>query len=165
MARILETCDAEPDDKRPNGAVRRTWEETGDRQASRSARDSGKLDGSSHTRQRPAARPGSASPPQALRECRVTDPSERIRKEVYFRGRVQGVGFRYTTARVAQRFDVRGFVENLPDGRVLLVAEGPREEVERFVEAVAHRMDRYIANMHATESPPTDEFDDFHIRY
>ena len=36
-------------------------------------------------------------------------------KQVIFRGRVQGVGFRYTARRIAARYDVTGFVRNLPD--------------------------------------------------
>ena len=43
---------------------------------------------------------------------------------MYFSGHVQGVGFRYTTRSVASRFAVTGYVRNLPDGRVELVAEG-----------------------------------------
>ena len=47
-----------------------------------------------------------------------------IRETVYFEGRVQGVGFRMTTARLAKNHDVAGVVKNLPDGRVQLIAEG-----------------------------------------
>lgn len=47
-------------------------------------------------------------------------------------GRVQGVGFRYFTEDAAQREGVTGFVRNLPDGRVEVVAEGDEEAVERF---------------------------------
>ena len=44
---------------------------------------------------------------------------------VYFSGRVQGVGFRFTTLQVAKEFEVAGFVSNLPDGRVRLEAGLP----------------------------------------
>ena len=47
------------------------------------------------------------------------------RRHCYFSGRVQGVGFRYTSRNIAINYDVTGFVRNLPDGRVELVAEGP----------------------------------------
>ena len=56
--------------------------------------------------------------------------------QVYYTGRVQGVGFRYTSRRVAAGFDVAGYVRNLPDGRVELVASGDAEEVDAFVEAL-----------------------------
>jgi acylphosphatase len=51
---------------------------------------------------------------------------------IFFSGRVQGVGFRYTTKNVALGFEVTGVVRNLPDGRVELVAEGAKEELEAF---------------------------------
>ena len=78
----------------------------------------------------------------------MTEPTCFERREVYFSGGVQGVGFRYTTERLAARFDVRGFVQNLGDGRVLLVVEGRPEEIDRFVAAVHRAMDRG----HAMES-------------
>ena len=65
-------------------------------------------------------------------------------KRVLYSGRVQGVGFRYTTRRIAQGFDVAGYVRNLPDGSVELVVEGEAGEVERFLAAVASRMADYI---------------------
>ncbi len=61
-----------------------------------------------------------------------------------FRGRVQGVGFRHTTAQLAAAFPVSGTVENLPDGTVRVVAEGAKDGCEAFREAVRMRMDRFI---------------------
>jgi len=49
---------------------------------------------------------------------------------------VQNVGFRYTAKTVAAGFEVTGSVRNLPDGRVELVAEGARRELEAFREAI-----------------------------
>lgn len=51
---------------------------------------------------------------------------------VFFSGRVQGVGFRYTARTVAAGFEIAGLVRNLPDGRVELVAEGSRAELDAF---------------------------------
>ena len=51
---------------------------------------------------------------------------------VLFSGRVQGVGFRYTAKTVATGFELTGTVRNLPDGRVELVAEGLRSELDAF---------------------------------
>lgn len=67
-----------------------------------------------------------------------------IRKQVLFQGHVQGVGFRMTTLQVAEQFDVHGHVRNLSDGRVELECEGRVEIVERFLAAVAQRMDSRI---------------------
>jgi len=56
----------------------------------------------------------------------------RRRMTVLYSGHVQGVGFRYTAKTVAMGFDITGTVRNLPDGRVELVAEGPRDELDAF---------------------------------
>jgi acylphosphatase len=60
----------------------------------------------------------------------------RQRLTVIYSGHVQGVGFRYTVKQVAMGFEVTGAVRNLPDGRVELVAEGDRPELEAFREAI-----------------------------
>lgn len=60
----------------------------------------------------------------------------RERVTVFYSGRVQGVGFRYTAKTQALGFDVQGTVRNLSDGRVELIAEGERDELEAFLEAV-----------------------------
>jgi len=58
------------------------------------------------------------------------------RVHVIVRGRVQGVGFRFFTVRVAKELGVTGFVRNLPDGTVEIVAEGDVEKLAKLVEAV-----------------------------
>ncbi len=55
---------------------------------------------------------------------------------VLYSGQVQGVGFRYSVKSVATGFEVVGTVRNLPDGRVELIAEGAREELEAFRQAI-----------------------------
>lgn len=86
------------------------------------------------------------------------------RREVYFSGHVQGVGFRYRTREVASRFAVTGYVRNLVDGRVHLVAEGEPAELERFVEAIGSTLNDHIRDVQATEMPGTGEFTSFDIR-
>lgn len=55
-----------------------------------------------------------------------------IARKYLLSGRVQGVGFRYFTQRVAARHQVRGYVKNLEDGRVEAFAQGPEKVVEAF---------------------------------
>ena len=69
-----------------------------------------------------------------------------VAKRIVFSGRVQGVGFRYTTHGLAQHFAVSGYVRNLTSGDVELVAEGDGDEVDRFLTAVEQQMDRYITS-------------------
>jgi acylphosphatase len=89
----------------------------------------------------------------------------RQRREVRFRGRVQGVGFRATTRDIAARFAVVGFVQNLSDGQVLLVAEGEPAELDRFLAAMADEMDRYLEGYDVDHLPATGEFVGFRIRH
>jgi acylphosphatase len=87
-----------------------------------------------------------------------------ICKHVYYSGRVQGVGFRYTAQHVAQEFDVAGFVRNLPDGGVEVKVEGSPEEVEAFLSALAQRMSGYIEETQVMEKPAQGS-KGFHVRY
>lgn len=87
------------------------------------------------------------------------------RREVYYRGNVQGVGFRMTAQRVARRYDVTGFVRNLPDGRVQLVAEGETSQLKPFLDEVARAMSGYIADSQVNPETATGDFSDFGVRY
>ena len=87
------------------------------------------------------------------------------RRIVHFTGRVQGVGFRYTTCDIAAGYRVTGYVRNLGDGRVEMVAEGEPEQIDRLVAALSVRMQDYIREVAAHESPATGEFTDFRISY
>jgi len=86
------------------------------------------------------------------------------RLTAYFSGRVQGVGFRYTTTRVAERFAVSGYVQNLDDGRVKLVAEGDRKELDAFLADVQAAMGRNIRSTDSDRGEATGEFDGFGVR-
>jgi acylphosphatase len=86
------------------------------------------------------------------------------RREIYFSGRVQGVGFRYTTRAIAARYSLGGFVQNLRDGRVWVVVEGTADAIERFVTAIVAEMGRYIAAQQQTVMPATGEFTNFEVR-
>jgi acylphosphatase len=82
---------------------------------------------------------------------------------VRYTGRVQGVGFRYTVHRLAEAFPVSGYVRNLPDGRVEVIAEGESEAVESFLAAIAQRMASYITASQVTDAPGGNH--GFRIRY
>lgn len=60
--------------------------------------------------------------------------AENVRAHAVIEGRVQGVAFRWETQRVAAKHQVRGWVRNLPDGRVEAVFEGPRPQVEAVLD-------------------------------
>ncbi|WP_449240547.1 acylphosphatase [Desulfoscipio gibsoniae] len=54
-------------------------------------------------------------------------------KHVFISGRVQGVYYRDYTRREAEKLGIKGWVRNLPDGRVEAVFEGPEDAVENMV--------------------------------
>ncbi|MES2570863.1 MAG: acylphosphatase [Verrucomicrobiota bacterium] len=60
-----------------------------------------------------------------------------IGRQVFYEGRVQGVGFRFTVKSLARGYEVVGWVRNLPDGRVELQVGGEQWEVEGFLESIA----------------------------
>ena len=88
------------------------------------------------------------------------------RYTVHFSGNVQGVGFRYTTVRIAENYEVAGYVQNLEDGRVRLVAEGRKMQLDGLVNHILSQMDRYIKSHTVDEAEPTGEFGGrFQIRH
>ena len=91
--------------------------------------------------------------------------STQHRCTVYYTGHVQGVGFRYTTHSIARGYDVSGFVQNLPDGRVEVVAEGEKREIDAFLRDVRERFLNYIRKEQCDVGPATGEFTGFDIRH
>ena len=91
--------------------------------------------------------------------------SGRQQREVYYAGRVQGVGFRYTVRSLAGGFDVTGFVRNLPDGRVHLVVEGAAEEIDAILAAIKAEMGYYIGEVQESVRPAGGRFPSFEIRH
>jgi acylphosphatase len=92
--------------------------------------------------------------------------SIRQRTCVLYSGRVQGVGFRYTTQSIARRYAVAGYVRNLPDGRVELVAEGEQQEVGGFLREVRDHFQRHIRDEKSdVQTAASGEFHSFEIRH
>ncbi len=88
----------------------------------------------------------------------------RSRLNVLYSGTVQGVGFRYTVKSLVMGYEVTGVVRNLADGRVELVAEGDREELEAFQKAVLESgLGPLIRNTEVTWAEPRGEFKGFAI--
>jgi len=88
-----------------------------------------------------------------------------IQAHVFYSGRVQGVGFRYTTQRRAVEQGVSGWVRNLPDGRVELLAEGPEAAVEKLLENISSDFERYIGNQEIKYDVPQGSRQGFMIRF
>jgi len=88
----------------------------------------------------------------------------RARMQVFYSGRVQGVGFRYTVKTVAGGYEAVGVIRNLPDGRVELLAEGVRDELEAFRAAIRESgLDGFIDDETVSWSEAKNEFRGFEI--
>ncbi len=94
-------------------------------------------------------------------------PPSCICRRVIFSGRVQGVGFRYTTRKTAARFAVTGFVKNLRDGTVELVAQGNPEIVSQFIAEIEREFAGYVTDRKTTDLTVHDDLagTGFSIRY
>ncbi|HEX8503113.1 MAG TPA: acylphosphatase [Pyrinomonadaceae bacterium] len=88
----------------------------------------------------------------------------RVARHYFISGEVQGVGFRYFAQRVAARHQVAGYVRNLPDGRVEVVAEGTAESVEGFKhDLAAGPQHARVAQVEEVSVEPTGHYPSFRI--
>ncbi|HYN88165.1 MAG TPA: acylphosphatase [Ardenticatenaceae bacterium] len=92
-------------------------------------------------------------------------PGGRRRVHLFVTGRVQGVFFRATTRSVARNLGLAGWVRNLADGRVEIVAEGAPAAVDQLLRWVAVGPDgAHVTNVESLDEPATGEPGPFHVR-
>ena len=87
------------------------------------------------------------------------------RVHVYYSGYVQGVGFRYTIRRIVSQYDIVGWVRNLYDGRVELLAEGEEKNLKKILESIKSVFAGSINDTEINWSEATGEFGEFEIRF
>jgi len=87
------------------------------------------------------------------------------RLHVYFDGRVQGVGFRFTAVETGREIGIYGWVGNLDDGRVEVVAEAEEESLKDFLQDIAERFSRYIRDTDVEWLDATGEFKEFTVKF
>jgi acylphosphatase len=83
----------------------------------------------------------------------------------YYSGRVQGVGFRFTTESVALELGVLGWAKNLNDGRVEIVAEAGEDTLKEFLERISQHFSRYIQDVEIEWQAAGGEFGEFSIEF
>jgi len=86
-------------------------------------------------------------------------------RHVIFIGRVQGVGFRFTAHRMAQRHLLTGFVHNLPDGTVEMLAQGPARDINDCIQDIKDYFGDYLRETRTNEIPPDPKYKDFRITF
>lgn len=89
----------------------------------------------------------------------------RKQAHVYYSGRVQGVGFRFTVIDIARTLKICGWVKNLGDGRVEMLIEAPQEALNIFLERIKDYFTHYIREVQVEWLPATGEFKDFNIAF
>ncbi len=95
----------------------------------------------------------------------MTQTNPVVRWSVVFSGQVQGVGFRYNATRIARSMGVRGYVRNVPDGRVELVAEALEQELTQLIDEICQTTHGYIRETNVNKQEATHEFTDFDVRH
>ena len=88
-----------------------------------------------------------------------------VAKHIIFIGSVQGVGFRFTAHRMAIRHQLTGFVRNLPDGSVEMLAQGSAEDIDNCVQDIKEYFVSYIRETRIEEPPPDTRYTDFRITF
>lgn len=84
---------------------------------------------------------------------------------LFYTGIVQGVGFRYTVESIANDLDVVGWVRNLGDGRVEVMAEAGEDTLKEFLDRINKYFLKYIQDIDVQWNEASGEFKDFQISF
>lgn len=88
-----------------------------------------------------------------------------IAKHIIFSGRVQGVGFRYTTQRAASRYELTGFVRNLSNGTVEALLQGTKANIQACLNEIKDNFGGFLRDMQTNDHPVNPQYHDFRITY
>jgi acylphosphatase len=88
-----------------------------------------------------------------------------IAKHIVFSGRVQGVGFRFTALNIANRHGLTGYVKNMPDGEVEMLAQGTAEMIDNCISDLQDSFVGTISHIDINEVTPDPKLTDFRITF
>jgi acylphosphatase len=88
-----------------------------------------------------------------------------VARHIIFVGRVQGVGFRFTAHRIANRHQLTGFVRNLSNGTVEMLAQGTSDDIDDCIQDLKEYYSGYIRELKIEEIPPDPQLTDFRITF
>lgn len=88
-----------------------------------------------------------------------------VARHIIFMGSVQGVGFRFTAHRIAKLHQLKGYIRNLPDGTVEMLAQGYTEDIDDCIQNIKESFAGYIRETNIQELPPDPRYKDFKITF
>ena len=88
-----------------------------------------------------------------------------MQAHIFYSGMVQGVGFRYSVRRLASVLSLKGWVRNLSDGRVEILAEGSQEDIDELMEKISQDFQGYIKDKSVDYTDQESPFSDFQITF
>jgi len=86
-------------------------------------------------------------------------------RHIIFTGQVQGVGFRFTAIRIAQRYKLTGWVRNVYDGTVEMLAQGDSDDIAHCIRDIEDSFGGYLRQTKIEEIPPDHQYKDFKITF
>ena len=86
-------------------------------------------------------------------------------KNIIFTGHVQGVGFRFTSLRIARRYSLVGYVKNIPGSSVEMLIQGPPNNVQACIRDISEAFDGHIKQTNIKDITPTATYTAFDITF
>lgn len=86
-------------------------------------------------------------------------------KHIVFSGSVQGVGFRFTALKIANRYHLTGYVRNLPNGSVEMLAQGPAETIDGCIRDIEDSFAGYVRRTDIETVTPDTKLTNFRITF
>lgn len=86
-------------------------------------------------------------------------------RHIIFSGYVQGIGFRFTTHRIANRYGLTGFVRNLPDGNVEMLAQGKADDIDNCIRDIEETFTGYIREKKIEQISANPQYKEFRITF
>ena len=80
-------------------------------------------------------------------------------------GKVQGVGFRFTAHRIARRYDLVGFVRNLPNGSVEMLAQGVASDIQNCLDDISENFTGHIRDTKIEDAAADNSLNEFVITF
>jgi acylphosphatase len=95
----------------------------------------------------------------------MTQAMKLTARKIVFSGRVQGVGFRFTALNIANRCELKGYVRNIPEGDVEMVAQGLAEMIDECIRDLQDSFVGSVSHIDIEEATPDPKFTDFKITF